>query len=439
MHRQMLLVIALILTASTAWGQAPSTPNEGESTKILLERIEQLEKRVIELEAKAGTTVGAPSTAPAVSPAQNPAPDDRMAGMERSQASNGVAQQASIQEAETHYPSLAIRGFADVDFSATDQKGPISGFNPGVSSGFNLGQFDLHLASPLSRKISYFGEITFTAQSTDPAKPTYAVEVERSIIRYDYDDYFKLSFGRYHTPISYWNTAFHHGTWLQTTITRPEMIKIGGIFIPVHFVGLLAEGNIPSGGLHLGYDVGVGNGRGQPLSRAGDAGDVNNNRALLVNLFARPAGLQGFQVGGSFYKDEITGLNGDNVREWIASTHIIWTKETPEFLAEFANSHNQDLMTGQVFNTPAFYVQIAYRLPWLERALKPYYRYDYVQPLPLELIPAGTVGTEYKGSTLGIRYDISNFAAFKSEYRNFRRQASEPRVNGAFFQTSFTF
>src|SRR6266581_3350600 len=298
MYRRMLLVIVLILAAGTAWGQAPSTPNEGESTKELLERIEKLERRVVELEAKAGTTAAALSTAPAASPAQNPARNEQAAEMDHTRAATSAAQQATVQEAETHYPSLAIRGFADVDFSATDQKGSYSGFN--------LGQLDLHLASPLSHKISYFGEVTFTAQSTDSTKPTYALEVERSIIRYDYDDYFKLSFGRYHTPISYWNAAFHHGTWLQTTISRPEMVKIGGIFIPIHFVGLLAAGNIPSGGLHLGYEVGLGNGRGVTLSRAGDAGDINNNRAWLLNLFARPAKLYGFQVGGSFYKDEIT-------------------------------------------------------------------------------------------------------------------------------------
>jgi hypothetical protein len=343
--------------------------------------------------------------------------------MEHAHAPYSAEQQATIQEAETHYPNLAIRGFADVDFSSTDQKGTFSGFN--------LGQFDLHLASSLSKKITYFGEVTFNAQPTG-----YTLEVERSIIRYDYDDYFKLSFGRYHTPISYWNTAFHHGAWLQTTIARPEMVKIGGIFIPVHFVGLLTEGNIPSGGLHVAYEVGLGNGRGSIFSRAGDAGDVNNNRAWLANVFARPARLYGFQVGGSFYKDEITQLNGANIREWIASTHVVWTKETPEFLAEFANSHHQDLLTGQTFNTPAFYVQIAYRLPWLERTLKPYFRYDYIQPPPGEPILSDT---RYQGSTLGLRYDISNFAAFKSEYRNFQRLASEPRVNGAFFQTSFTF
>ena len=64
MHRHMLLVVALILAAGTAWGQAPSTPSEGESTKDLLERIDKLEKRVVELEARLGPTAAAPSTAP---------------------------------------------------------------------------------------------------------------------------------------------------------------------------------------------------------------------------------------------------------------------------------------------------------------------------------------------------------------------------------------
>ena len=43
------------------------------------------------------------------------------------------------------------------------------------------------------------------------------------------------------------------------------------------------------------------------------------------------------------------------------------------------------------------------------------------------------------GSLVGVRYDITNYAAFKGEYRNFRQGAGKPRVGGAFFQTAFTF
>jgi hypothetical protein len=329
---------------------------------------------------------------------------------------------------EVHYPSLQIRGFGDVDFSATDQKGS--------TSGFSLGQLDLHLASALSRKVTYFGEITFNAQ---PAG-VYTVDVERSIIRYDYNDFFKLSFGRYHTPIGYWNTAFHHGAWLQTTISRPDMVRFGGTFIPVHFLGFLAEGNIPSGGAGLSYNVGVGNGRGSPISRPGDAGDNNNNRAWVANLYSRPARLYGLQMGVSVYRDKITlpgtPPNGNNFREWISAAHIVWTKETPEFLAEFANVNHRNILTNFVTNSQAFYAQVGYRLPWLERTLKPYYRFEHTHvPLSEQVF----TNQDLVQSIVGMRYDITNYAAFKGEYRYFKRLPTDPWVNGAFFQTDFTF
>jgi hypothetical protein len=316
-----------------------------------------------------------------------------------------------------------------VDFAATDQKG--------VNSGFNLGQLDLHLASALSPKITYFAEMTFNAHPTQ-----YTVEVERSIIRYDYNDYFKISFGRYHTPIGYWNTAFHHGAWLETTIDRPSMVKVGGTFTPLHFVGLLAEGNIPSGGAGLGYNVGVGNGRGDTISRPGDAGDNNNNRAWVANLFARPTGLYGLTLGASIYRDKITLVNGQNYREWISSAYLVWTKGSPEFISEFDNINHRNILTNQVSNSNAFYVQFAYRLPWLEKSLKPYYRFEYAHlPLSEQVFVIQDQGE----SIFGLRYDISSYAAFKTEYRYSKSQPAmfglpaQPALNGVFFQTAFTF
>ncbi len=247
MGSRWLLLLLFSLAAGTLAAQSQPAPAAAEPTvQSLLDRIQQLESRISQLEERdrqkeaqaAGSTTsgkvenaavpvstGAPATSVAA-PASGPA---AMVGDEH-------ASMGEIRETERHFPSLQIRGFGDVDFSATDQKGYVSGFN--------LGQLVLHLASPLSEKVSYFGEVSFTAQPTG-----YDLSVERTIIRFDYNDYFKLSFGKYHTPIGYWNATFHHGAWLQTTIARPEMVQFGGTFIPVHFVGLQAEGNIPSGGV----------------------------------------------------------------------------------------------------------------------------------------------------------------------------------------------
>ena len=423
MHRRLIVIVGLFLAAGAARGQSSPTPDQTEQVKALLERVQQLEKRVAELEARQGTsptpTVYA-SNLPAVQKSE-PQEAPALPGQVHQHVAHD--EQGEVQQAEAHYPSLQFRGFGDVDFSATDQKG--------TNSGFKLGEFVLHMSSPLSKKVSAFGEIAF-----DPQQEGWSVDVERAILRYDLNDYFKLSFGRFHTPINYWNTAYHHGAWLQTTISRPEMIQFHGEFLPAHFVGLMAEGNIPSRSANLGYNVGVGNGRSFFLHEPGQAGDSNNDRAWFVNIYSRPARPYGLQAGGSVYGDKIALADGRNFRELIASAHLVWTKGDPEFLAEFANVNHRNILTNAATNSQAFYVQVGYRLPWYGKTLKPYYRYEYTHtPLTEQVF----TNQDLTGSILGLRYDITSYAAFKAEYRNTKRLETDPRVNGVFFQTAFTF
>jgi len=451
MYRSLLVLITISLFACSVRAQSPTPPpDQTEQIKALLERVDRLEKRVAELEAKEAETPApalsvsnpAPSPAPApevaaaVAPAPVAAPHVSLTPSssvhshdQAPSSQETAAQQATLQQAEMHYPSLQIRGFGDVDFAATDQKG--------TNSGFYLGQLDLHFASALSQKISYFAEITLNAHPDQ-----YTIEVERSFIRYDYNDFFKISFGRFHTPIGYWNTAFHHGAWLQTTIDRPLMVRVGGQITPLHLVGFLAEGNIPSGWAGLGYNFGVGNGRGDIITRPGDAGDNNNNRAWVAKLYSRPPSLYGLEVGGSVYRDKITLPTGQNYREWITSAYTVWTKGSPEFLGEYDHINHQNILTGQDSNTDALYAQFAYRLPWFERTFKPYYRFEYLHmPLSEQVF----THLDQVESIVGLRYDISNYAAFKAEYRRLNGQPAlstlppELAVNGVFFQTDFTF
>ena len=420
------------------WGARAQGPDPATRQLIeqLMARIDTLEKRVAELEKP--TARALPAATPAVTAAvATPGPH-----LDHDQA---PAPEATAPEAQPVYPSLKIAGFGDVDFAATDLHGANGGFqaqtllNP--HTGFDEGQFVLHLSSALSQKVTVFSELSFTARTDagtgSPAAPGFNAEVERVILRYDLNDYFKISFGRYHTPINYWNTAFHHGQWLQTTISRPEMTQFGGSFIPVHFVGTLVEGALPAGGLNLNYNFGVGNGRGQVLSRGGDFADINNNRAWLTNLFIKPDKAYGLQMGGSVYRDELSPLNPSGVvaREWIESGHIVWQKETPEFIAEFANVRH-DFRGGGSANSQAFYAQTAYRLPFANK-WKPYYRFEQIHVPKSDAIFRLVVPT-FSGSTAGIRYDFASFAAFKLEYRNYSRR-DLPNINGIFTQTSFTF
>jgi hypothetical protein len=421
-----------------AWSPWAAAQTADQATKDLIEkllaRIDSLEKRVAQLESP-----GAAAVAAAPPAALNP--------MQAAQAAHAGHDTAPVPDsAQPVYPSLKLAGFSDFNFSATDLHGPSGGFGTqtllGAHSGFQEGQFVLHMSSALSQKVSVFGEISMTARADagtgTPPATGFNAEVERLIIRYDLNDYFKISFGRYHTPINYWNTAFHHGQWLQTTASRPEMTQFGGSFIPVHFIGTLVEGAVPAGGLNLNYNFGLGNGRGQVISRGGDIGDINNNRAWLVNAFIKPDKLYGLQVGGSVYRDLINPLGGAAAREWIQSGHVVWQKESPEFIAEFANVTHQPVAGAGAgaSNSQAFYIQTAYRLPWAQKLWKPYYRFEYIH-IPVADAIFKSVPS-FTGNTVGMRYDITTYAAFKLEYRNYQRR-NLPSINGAFLQTSFTF
>ena len=179
---------------------------------------------------------------PVIAAAQSPSPTEPSAPSTDGQSAHDQAPHPSPASADVpgaEYPSLRLSGFANVDFAAQDKSEG--------ARGFNEGQFVLHLASALSPRVNFFGELSLTpradAGTGTPAATGFNVEVERAIIRFDQSDHLKVSFGRYHTPINWWNTAFHHGAWLQTTISRPEMTQFGGKFIPVHFVGALVEGS----------------------------------------------------------------------------------------------------------------------------------------------------------------------------------------------------
>ena len=100
-------------------------------------------------------------------------------------------------------PRIRALGFGDFNYLVTeldrsDRKG-----------GFRMGQMVGHVIADLDERFTFFGEVSLTAKDDK-----YSIEVERANVRFDFADEFKVSAGRFHTPVGYWNTAFHHGSWL---------------------------------------------------------------------------------------------------------------------------------------------------------------------------------------------------------------------------------
>jgi hypothetical protein len=320
------------------------------------------------------------------------------------------------------FPTVHALLFGDATYIATDRK---------IPAGFSLGQLVGHVNASLSDHLTFFGELSATAQSTG-----YAFEVERSILRYDLNDAVKISVGRYHTPIGYWNTAFHHGAWLQTTVSRPEMIKFGSQLIPTHFVGAFAEGNVPSGDLGLSYMFGVGNGRGATISRGGDAGDVNGSRAVSASIFARPITVYGLQLGAGYYRDRVTPPLAAGATEGITSAYVAWERERPEFIIEYARINHDPLQSGATTTNHTGYAQLGYRLSGDARAWKPYVRAERVSTAANDVVYA-PLDLGYTGFIAGTRYDFASYAALKAEFRREKFQGFG-WSRGLYVQAAFT-
>jgi hypothetical protein len=338
----------------------------------------------------------------------------------------------AVQAARPSYPSLHIIGFTDLDFFASDDEARAP------ASGFSEGQFILHFTSALSPRFTFFGELSLSARasaSVSAASTSFNADIERSIVRYAHSDHFKLSVGRYHTPISYWNVAFHHGQWLQSTVARPEMVQFGGSFVPVHFVGVLAEGAVPSRSLRLSYNLGLGNGRSSVLSRAGDAGDVNGNRAVIARLFARPDRPFGLEGGAAVYLDTISLPSGAH-GERITSAYLAWTRETPEVIAEYVQVRHRPTGGTSSFTSRAYYAQVACRFPTPKSRWKPYARWEEIRVAKGDAVFADLVGR--RGFLAGARFDAADLLAVKGEYRR-QRSTGAAFVNGGYFQVSFSF
>jgi hypothetical protein len=420
-RRALTLVVFGVLGNSlslVAQDAADSPATDRETIQILLRRIDQLEARVAKLESGR-----VPAETPAEGLAESPA---------RAAAQTAPPPEAAQAQPEPSEPArmdmnktlMSIRGFGDITFHGDNHRGD--------TTSFTLGQLDLFVTSDVSEKFRFLSEIVFEAGKDN----VFGVDVERLLLQYSHNDYFNISAGRYHTAIGYYNTAYHHSTWLQTATGRPFLFQFedGGGILPVHNVGVTASGLIPSGRLGLHYVAEVGNGRASSFyaEAVQNVVDENNGKSVNVALFARPQAIRGLQVGASVYHDHLYRLPEINIGQTIFSAHAVMVRPNFEWLNEVLLIRHEQQGLSHIFETPGFYTQISKPFgPY-----RPYFRYQYVNASDAEPV-FPQVGLQ-QGPSVGLRFDASESVALKLQYDRtaYRHQAS---VNGLALQLGFTF
>jgi hypothetical protein len=415
-----LMLVVAVLSASIGFAQRTEVADGSDHQLImqLMSRIQDLEAEVQRLKQASSQSA---KTVPAGGGAalSSSSPSSPPPGQSPASAMAGMIPDATVPGLQ----GMHIQGFSDFQYHASGM--------PGDHNSFSLGQFNLFITNRLSNKLSVLGEVIIEADTAN----SVGVDLERLLFQYSANDYFNLSVGRYHTGIGFYNTAYHHSTWLQTTVDRPFLFAFednGGV-LPIHNVGLSATGAIPSGKLGLHYIAEVGNGRASRSlldEQVQNRVDENSGKAVNVGLYARPGGLPGFQAGFSVYHDSLHPGGSSGIGQTIISGHAVYQKGSLEYLNEVVVLRHA-VEGGEVFHIPAFYSQLSKGFG----RVRPYLRYEYMN------VPAAEplfhdVGLLH-GPTGGLRYDFSDFAAYKFEYfRDFTRSRN---WNGVRTSVSFTF
>jgi hypothetical protein len=298
-------------------------------------------------------------------------------------------------------PELLVKLFGSVDWGASQL--------PAMPNSFELGQFAVFVTSSLSDHISVLAEIVMEAGGTNTRVVT---DLERLQVTFRLNDKLSLSAGRYHTDIGYYNAAFHHASYFETTIGRPRVYAFedeGGV-LPVHEVGLTMHGIVPKTGNMLHYVAEVGNGRSWTTPADGAEGrDSNSGKSTNVGLSLQPRQWRGVNIGTSYYRDEILHPTLGTVDHRITTAYGVYRTPSTEVIAEWlrltyltSDGRQSDSLSGYAQASHAF------------GKLRPYYRYDR-----LGIDPAAPfIGAfePYKAHIAGIRIDPAEWIGLKAQY-----------------------
>lgn len=275
-------------------------------------------------------------------------------------------------------------------------------------STFTLGLLDWVATAQLPADFYVLTEVAFEARD----EGDFRVDLERVVLSWQPHRAFKLSAGRFHTPLSHWINTYHRALWLTPSVGNPAFVDFewrGGP-LPAHLVGLQIDGIVGLGDsrVGLGYHIGAANGRGPRPDQLLTVQDTNEFKALYGGLRLEAGG---FRVGFAGYLDHFPALLDDvteDIDEVIGMAHLAFLDDRVELLAEGGVvAHEYALRTTLTYGGYAhFGVRLADRFV-------PYLRGELVEVEPEERYLTGT--RDRLGGLGGLRIDATGEVALKAE------------------------
>jgi len=397
-----------------------------------LQTIDKLSARVSELE-RTQSPVPPPAAAPRPAPsaaASAPAASVTAASAPptESQASALTALETSVHQISEGLgrrdpeAGVPVHGFADVGAGWSSAEDPLR------QKGFNAGSLDIYLTPQVGDRVKTLFELVLEQLPDGEGK----FEAERLQLGYTASDSLTLWMGRFHNSIGLWNTLFHHGANLQTSILRPRFIDFedkGGI-IPTHSVGLWGSGRVPTEAGRLTYDLYVGNGptiRDQSLD-INTFTDDTSNKLLGFNVGLKPNGaLSGWTFGVHGFSAEVnvrsstdTILSTTSAR--LGGAYFEYDSDPWNMLGEYYYQRNRDAASTLTTSNNLWFVQASRSFG----AFVPYVRYERAALDPSDVYFRSLLyGRSYQRALVGLRYDLNPRAAIKAEWTDTHEAATQ--------------
>lgn len=440
-------VIALIVSlAGLAQAQSSDSARIKELEKKLersLELIDQLSLKISKIEQANASARETQTQAPKRDPGG-------ITAMEHhgSEISNTVTNSSAN-------PGLPLHGFVDVGLSRTSEDNATKKGRKGAA----LGTLNLYLVPQFTDHVKALVEVALENDENG----NFEAEVERLQIGYSFSDAATVWGGRFHTPFGYWNTAYHHGAQLQTSILRPKFLQFedrDGI-LPAHTVGAWLTGAVPTSEGKFGYDAYVGNSpqmtgtaAGSPLAAANptgfstvvnlgsyagtgtlnpqQAGSTTYRASLGFNVWFEPKAINALRLGLHGLRaeviDDTANLNQTLVN--VLGGYVAYFREPWEVIGEYYRFRNQDRSGGTgTHGSWAGFTQIGYNIgDWTPFARGERAKLDQMD----NYFGVQTGGRSYRRFSGGLRYNVNPKAALKVEFASTRKEDLGPSVTDSY-------
>jgi len=246
-----------------------------------------------------------------------------------------------------------------------------------TDNGFSIPTLDIFMRGAAGNW-SFLSEVLFDIDEANEI----VVDLDRLQLTYEFGDALKITAGRFHTSLGYYNTAFPQGGAVYLLpIDRPEVVDQhdNASIVPTSTVGLNFHGRLPFAQQRFSYDVDVTNGRGIQADDLPNGGDANN--AKMLNLRLRYE-LNGIILGGNALVDWIPPRLGqldptldqpDTLREQIFGAHIAYVEHPWHVIGE--GYLIQHIGPAQTQRTVAGIAEFGYTLGMAT----PYARYEFAR------------------------------------------------------------